>query len=526
MKLIKSDLENLKSNIEKEGHYFGAQYETLARANDVSIDASQNASNIFELNEYDKIRHKLKETQKERDNYQKQIIGVKSLFNDKISNESLKEMIEQINLRSQHLEITNSEIIYKLDKIKEEKDKFENMWINLEKQKTKILEQNSWLEKELENAKQNIVGTDANPSKLESLQQEITTYKSKCDGLLKQKSDKINELEKEMNQLFKDKELLQLEFVKMQKSKDTLIYELESKIKNKDLLALSSSTLNEIKQIKNKPKGNNAESNKSKTKKKNKDTKYHSDTEEVMDFPSKRLAKDSKKSKISDLKEKIEFLDQEVISKDKQLNELAIENDHLKQELDNNYQLFKTNKLELERNLESVENELKQIKLKYERLLLDQDIDAKSDSEQLIKIKDEHAKLRVENDWLIKEVKKIKTHGFDGQSSVMRMLDDIESTKKELETQYQKEIYDLQQARNNDKLRYEEKVNVLNQNLINLDERNKELLNHLEDFKLKFERIDIEISNKNLKKFLTLIFNILKLLIIFEMRTQFIFGIH
>ena len=465
----------------------------------MSIDASQNASNIFELNESDKIRHKLKETQRERDALQKQISNIKSLFNEKVQNDSLREMIEQIYLRSQQFEVANSEINYKLEKAKEEKDKFENMWINLEKQRTKLLEQNSWLEKEVENVKQNIVDKDSSSSQLDTLQQEISTYKSKCDALVRQKTDRIYELEEEIRNLLRDKELLSSEIVKIQNSKDIQIQELEAIAKIKDSFGFSSSALSDVKQIKkNKLKANINDSAKLKGRKqRDKEIKYHSDTEDVTDFPSKRFTKEPKKAKISDLKSKISFLEQEASSKDKIIKELALENDQIKQQFESNYQSYKSSKFEFDKNLESLENELRQTKLKYERLLLDQDLNEKSESEQLIKIKDEHAKLRVENDWLIKEVQKIKNNGFDGQSSVMQMLEDIESTKKELESQYQKEIDELQKQRSDDRVKYEEKINVLLQNINDFEVRNKELLSHIEELKIKINKFDSEFENKD-----------------------------
>lgn len=96
-----------------------------------------------------------------------------------------------------------------------------------------------------------------------------------------------------------------------------------------------------------------------------------------------------------------------------------------------------------ESKMSELQEEAKEVHIKYQRLKLDK-LELNDESEQLVQIKDEHAKLMVENDWLIRELEELKKNGFTGTSSVMRMVDDIELNKKQLEEQF---AYDTEQLR-------------------------------------------------------------------------------
>ena len=113
--------------------------------------------------------------------------------------------------------------------------------------------------------------------------------------MIRQKDSKINDLENELMQCLKSKELLNFELIKQQK-----VYEIQSQnlelFQKKGQPTLESSKLSQ-RQTKNVKLS--LKDDKKSNKRKTKEVRYHSDTEEIMDLPNRRLGKDTEKFKSS-----------------------------------------------------------------------------------------------------------------------------------------------------------------------------------------------------------------------------------
>ena len=476
VKLIHSDLQALKGDLNRDT--IVTHGETFARVNADNSSISCNASNIFELNEADKLRHKLKALQVEKDKLDNLIEGIQNLFSEKLNYETLKSKIEGMFSHIKQLEAKVVEHNFEYDKVRCDLDHYMNTSRTLEKQNEKLLNQNAWLEKQIEQLKNESVSQDNSIQKIGFLEKDISVYKQKSEDVLKQKDKKINELEMKILQLEKAKELINLDYIKLQKS-----HELQSSSKLSDRLSKKVKvSLQDAKKLK-------------KTKKS--DVKYHSDSEDISDLTSSRLSKDIKKVKNPELKQKIKELELELEDKDNLVKHLSTENESLKRELEENFDSRRDMKYRLDHEFAALEDEYKSLNIKYERLLLDHNTDDKSESDQLLQIKSDHARLTVENDWLIREVEKLKNRGFNGQDSVMQMVDDIERTKRELEEQYQSEIEELQQTRQNEKTNYENTISVLTENIQHMEEQKQDLVQHFESVKQKLDKLDEELTNKD-----------------------------
>ena len=182
----------------------------------------------------------------------------------------------------------------------------------LETQKSKLLAQNEWLEKQASHSKQ-----EESFSKIDTLERDISSLKDKSNEVLKEKSDQILLLEKQLSQVMDDKEALNLELIKVQKLHEILAQKLDQKGKKQ---ALSGRNLEKpTKRVKTPVKDVKKVRFK---KQKGKDIKYHSDTEDVLDVPFKTFPKPTKNSKISSLKASLKAKEEEVKSLEQSVNSL------------------------------------------------------------------------------------------------------------------------------------------------------------------------------------------------------------
>ena len=393
-----------------------------------------------------------------------------------------------MTLKSQQLELNSSEITYKHDKLKAEKDKLDKMCANLESQKSKLLEQNTWLENEIEQLKQQTVSRDSDFNKIDSLERDIAEFKNNADDVIRQKDTKISDLESELMECQKSKELLNYELIKQQKAYEIQAHNLELVYK-KEQLTIESSKLSEKQTKKAKPNLKDIKKS-NKRSSKRKEVRYHSDTEEIVDLPSRKLCNNTKKSKFTESKHQLKILQQEIKQKQAQIELMSSETEKLKYDLNNSYKELERVRNSNEERVVGLQMELKDARIQYQRLMLDhpdQNVDEKG---QLSHIKDEHAKLVVENDCLIKELQDLKQNGFSGNSSVMRMVDDIELTKKQLEDQYQVEIVQLKTQIDTNTVHYQE----ISSNLANLEQEKQSLLSEYSTLQAKFEKQTIELS--------------------------------
>lgn len=99
--MIYTDLENIKKGLANNFHAIGTKEETFVRANLDTSNVSQNASNIFELSEADKLRHKLKLAEKEKETLNEILTDIQLLFSQKPEYKHLPNAVEELNLRLQ-----------------------------------------------------------------------------------------------------------------------------------------------------------------------------------------------------------------------------------------------------------------------------------------------------------------------------------------------------------------------------------------------------------------------------------------
>lgn len=365
-----------------------------------------------------------------------------------------------------------AEVSEKYTKVKGENSRYEKIIEDLELQKQKLLEQNTWLESMVEQAKEQVVERDYS-GKIQGLEKEIEQVRKRGQEVDRQKDIRIEELEEELLQLNKDKEYLNLEFIKLQKA-----YEIEmnsNEVKYKKALNLNSSRLSE--KPSRKLKASLQDAKKSKLKKaKCKDIKYHSDTEDIMDLPSKKLTKESKKAKSNELTKHINHLESALIDKESLIALLTAENSELKAELDNVLSNLNHLKHSNSKELSSLQQNHKEVLVKYERLLLDHQL---SKEDPLSSLKDQHATLKVENELLIGELQSLKTKGFKGTDSMMRMVDEIEDTREQ------------------ERQEYEHQINQLKSTVQELESQREDLMRHIHSVKHKIDGFNTEVEHKD-----------------------------
>ena len=374
-----------------------------------------------------------------------------------VTSDTLRSNVENVILENQKLSLKTQELEEQCNKVSHDNNKLKNLSESLEKQKVKLLEQNIWLEQKIDELKLEHNSQDSSTEKLDALQKDIYEYKTKNQHLVTQKEVEVTELEKELLQCQKDKEILNFELVKLQKSTEIKLQDIELRYK-KEKANLNSSRYNDKPTKKFKASLHDAKKS-IKKKLKTKAVKCHSDTEDVIDFPSK-LKKEGK-SKLNDFKQQIKALEATLEDKEQLALFLTSENTNLKKDFEQNLMSLNNVKCQIEKELAGIQSEFKELRIKHERLLLDQSGDQKDESEQLLQIKDAHAKMTVENDSLIREVERIKKQGFKPTDSMFRMVDDIEQTKAQLEAQYQNEIEELQQQMREQNSNYKQEMRMM-----------------------------------------------------------------
>lgn len=247
----------------------------------------------------------------------------------------------------------------------------------------------------------------------------------------------------------------------------------------KETLTLNSSRLSE-RVVTKKLKSTLNDAKKSKMRKtKGKDIRYHSDTEDIIDLPDNKLNKDIKTKKNADLKKQVKLLEKDIADKENVTKLLITENDDLKTQLQQLSEKVEHIRRQNNSESEHLQKQHKEVCVKYERLLLDHSTEDKDEQDQLSVIKDEHAKLKVENDWLIKEINKFKQRGFKGEDSIMRMVDEIEV------------------MRDSEKLNYEQDIKSLTETVHYLETQKEDLMKHIKSMKPKVDTLEVEINNKN-----------------------------
>lgn len=479
-KLILADLENLRREVARDQNVGFTQEETLMRAgNESSLNGSQNFNqnynNMFDASHNDKYKSKLHEIQKEKEYLHQQISEIQSWFGENVDPGSLKIKIEENYLKSQQLEIEYNKVKYEHSNLKDEKEKYKQKCSILESENKQLLAQNSWLEKEWENMKQCTISRDGEEAKINSLEKDISDFKKKTDAIIKEKNTKIDELEYEVIQLQKQKEIIDFEMVKQQRAYEAKLHNWEIKYKN-DLTSLESSKIFE-----SKPKKiiKSSLQDAKRGKKKGKEIKYHSDTESISDLPSKKLQKDVKKGKLAEFKAKNKLLEAQLVQNKTRITSLWKEISSLNQ----NLLEFQSENQKYQRQIYNLQEELQSVQISFERLKLDWS-SANSESEELTQIKDDHAKLVVQNEWVIRQLSELKNSKIPHQKfcpteSEMNIISDIEKETKQLEQKYQEEL------------------SILSLKLNSMNEEHQKLLSQYSNLKVKYDKQIIETKDKN-----------------------------
>jgi len=180
----------------------------------------------------------VKKIEGEKGELETMLSKISSIFEEKLNDQPLESKIKEVYEQSIRENAQIAELSQENETLKKESQEqngkfrnLENTCSSLEEQKEKLIDQNKWLEEQIDKFRGSSMNTESNFNKIDTLEREISTFKMKSSNILEQKDSRINELENHISQLQKNYELLDLEFLKLQKSKDLQIQELEFKYK-------------------------------------------------------------------------------------------------------------------------------------------------------------------------------------------------------------------------------------------------------------------------------------------------------